>query len=582
MRSILLASLSALLGLALLSPAAAPPQTPIRADDQLDYLFLGSDRPVLFRLHVRVGDRPYDAAWVDFMDKLFAWFDKDNDGSLSSIETARLPSVNGLLNQSRGQIGGEITGVPFATIDKNKDGKVSKEEFRAFYKNGGFPGFQFNANNFQATAAKQVNDGIYKRLDKSGDGSLTADKVAGLYEKLRALDENEDEMLDMSELNTRSNNGDYAGVAVLTLGTRLATVAEPTLLEVAQNREAGLVKQMMDKYDRNKDGKLTPAEVGLSAALFAKLDANKDGFLESGELFAYLSSTPDLVLRLQLGTPGVKGGRGILSRFGITSTDTPSRPRLLVANEKTLDAPMKKALRAGGNDIALELGDTRLSLQVSGAGPQGGRRFNNAKNFYLNQFDTIAGKKGYVERADEKGQQPFLFQIFSQADKNADGKLTRIEVINWLDFVATGQDANVTITANDLGRGLFPVLDADGDGRLSLREMKTAWERLKPLAKDGKVTQADLPRTLRITVGQGDNNNFGPVPVMFVGGMGGPVRSTPRGGAPVWFRKMDRNNDGDISPREWLGTDEEFKAIDADGDGLISVAEALAFDAKKK
>ena len=581
MRRILLATLSALLGLALLSPAAAPPTTPIRADDQLDYLFLGSDRPVLMRLHVRVGDRPYDSAWVEFMDKLFAWFDKDNDGSLSSIETARLPSVNGLLNQSRGQVGGDISGVPFATIDKNKDGKVSKEEFRAFYKNGGFPGFQFNSNNGQATAAKQINDGIYKRLDKAGEGTLTADKVAGLYEKLRALDENEDEMLDMSELNTRANNGDYAGVEVLTLGTRLANVIEPTLLEVAQNREAGLVKQMMDKYDRNKDGKLTPAEVGLSAALFAKLDANKDGVLDAGELLAYLSSPPDLVLRLQLGTPGVKGGGGILSRIGFTSAVTPTGPRLVVVNEKTLATPMKKAVRAGSDNLAMEWGDTRLTLQASGPGPSQ-RRFNNAKNFYLNQFDTIAGKKGYVERSDEKGQQPFLFQIFSQADKNGDGKLTRIEVINWLDFVATGQDANVTITANDLGRGLFPVLDADGDGRLSLREMKTAWERLKPLAKDGKVTQADLPRTLRITVGQGDNNNFGPLPVAFVGGMPTTTRTTSRGSAPVWFRKMDRNNDGDISPREWLGTDEEFKAIDTDSDGLISVAEAVAFDAKKK
>ena len=45
---------------------------------------------------------------------------------------------------------------------------------------------------------------------------------------------------------------------------------------------------------------------------------------------------------------------------------------------------------------------------------------------------------------------------------------------------------------------------------------------------------------------------------------------------------MDRNNDGDVSRREWLGTDEEFEAIDTDGDGLISIAEAIAFDAKKK
>jgi hypothetical protein len=47
---------------------------------------------------------------------------------------------------------------------------------------------------------------------------------------------------------------------------------------------------------------------------------------------------------------------------------------------------------------------------------------------------------------------------------------------------------------------------------------------------------------------------------------------------PVWFRKMDRNHDGDVSRREFLGTDEEFRRLDADGDGLISAAEASRAD----
>ena len=37
---------------------------------------------------------------------------------------------------------------------------------------------------------------------------------------------------------------------------------------------------------------------------------------------------------------------------------------------------------------------------------------------------------------------------------------------------------------------------------------------------------------------------------------------------------MDRNADGDVSRREFLGTDEDFKRLDLDGDGLISVEEA--------
>ena len=61
----------------------------------------------------------------------------------------------------------------------------------------------------------------------------------------------------------------------------------------------------------------------------------------------------------------------------------------------------------------------------------------------------------------------------------------------------------------------------------------------------------------------------------------GGVRQGPNRG-PAWFRKMDRNKDGDVSRREFLGTPEEFKKIDTDGDGLISAAEADAYEKSRK
>ena len=43
---------------------------------------------------------------------------------------------------------------------------------------------------------------------------------------------------------------------------------------------------------------------------------------------------------------------------------------------------------------------------------------------------------------------------------------------------------------------------------------------------------------------------------------------------PLWFRKMDRNGDSDVSRSEFLDSPEEFKKLDLDGDGLISREEA--------
>ena len=42
---------------------------------------------------------------------------------------------------------------------------------------------------------------------------------------------------------------------------------------------------------------------------------------------------------------------------------------------------------------------------------------------------------------------------------------------------------------------------------------------------------------------------------------------------------MDRNGDGFVSRREFPGSNELFNKIDADGDGLISVEEAIKADA---
>lgn len=47
---------------------------------------------------------------------------------------------------------------------------------------------------------------------------------------------------------------------------------------------------------------------------------------------------------------------------------------------------------------------------------------------------------------------------------------------------------------------------------------------------------------------------------------------------PIWFRKMDRNADGDVSKTEFVGPKDSFDAIDGNKDGLITLEEAEAFD----
>ena len=104
---------------------------------------------------------------------------------------------------------------------------------------------------------------------------------------------------------------------------------------------------------------------------------------------------------------------------------------------------------------------------------------------------------------------------------------------------------------------------------------------LSPWAKgpEGLITRDDIPRQFDLLLTQGQ-------PGILPGGGAAPNpgnatadrRAAPTRG-PLWFRKMDRNGDGVVTRREFLGTREDFQRIDSNGDGVITPEEAEHADA---
>jgi Ca2+-binding EF-hand superfamily protein len=128
----------------------------------------------------------------------------------------------------------------------------------------------------------------------------------------------------------------------------------------------------------------------------------------------------------------------------------------------------------------------------------------------------------------------------------------------------------VQVRAGELEDSLFGWLDSNHDGRLTLREMLGAGERLVQLDQDGDhvVTAAEIPDNLACIISRGirsqDTTPFGPPT--------GP--RIANSDAPAWLAAMDQNSDGEISPREFLGTSEQFSLMDLNADGFLDVDEA--------
>ena len=161
--------------------------------------------------------------------------------------------------------------------------------------------------------------------------------------------------------------------------------------------------------------------------------------------------------------------------------------------------------------------------------------------------------------------------------------LTREEVFSFVEQNLTAAASRIEVTVQQDGKTLFGLLDSNADRRLSAREVRTGTNVLKKydLNGDGIFAETELGTEYLLTFGLGRSelrrSNGGMQMGTMQMGSGDAILPGVSGlTGPEWFRRMDRNQDGDVSSREFLSSPQHFRTLDVDQDLLISSAEAEA------
>jgi len=518
------------------APADVAPGAPKRpadqceASDRRDVLLLLDGGPLHLRLHLALGGVSLAEARRQYVGRLVEALDVNRDGKLSREEAARSPLLRAKNRPGATQF---LEGL------RGKAWLSRRDVERTVDRLGGEPVA------YRQDLSSSRNDlEVFKLLDSDGSGLLERKELEASSDLVLSKDDDGDECVSFQEFFPPPPDPDPMAVPLgAARPTPMATVAD--LVRDAQ--EPLLARRLLVKYDRDRDLQLTAAELHWPAARIAALDADGNERLDAEELAHLGQAGPDIGLTVDLQSNPARGG--------VIGVDGTSGKRLD-------DADRSDYAKVAFSGAVVTFSHRNLD-PIASAVETAMRQFN--------QLDADAN--GYLDRDETAERIRFERELFELIDADGDGKLFGDEMKQYVQ--ARGEPAATTCRVHvyDTGYGFFMALDANADGRLSVRELRRAPAALARLERDGKpgIAGSEPVRHFHMEFVRGSYQLFGPSEQW--------VAQTPafqqrRPTGPIWFQRMDRNNDGDLTWNEFLGPREVFHELDADADSLLDPAEA--------
>lgn len=513
--------------------------TPATAETTQSLVFLRSEHPVFVRLIVLLDGQELRVARNERLRVTFAELDSNSDGVIDQVERDAHPQALRKLGvrEKWPQLVQAIDGQP-------QDEKISLAELTDYGLKLFGPPVVVTRRARSVRRNSQAVE-LFDLLDENQDQRLSANEFAALGNRLRKLDADGDDAFSVIEVEPFRNP----------FGPRVRnSVAQPEDSPWVMAETAA--ETVLKRFDQQapKDS-LNAAELGLPGTVIAPGDSNQDGELTLDELHRWLPTVPpNYTVTVTL--PQRKLGLPNITWSDAAAPTPPPGPKQRIRATMNLETLMT------GQPLELQVNASRAS------------RSDNL-NFYKLQFRrSDADKNKYLSQA-EFGSLNLPGATFEIVDADGNGEVYENEMTEFLNLEDLVDQGHVMLTYDSNEVSLFSILDLDRDNRLSPREclkVSDSWQSFDH-NHDGQLERHELSGKLRLTVELVKPRLFSDAAMAANNLTGEPVINEKTAG-PVWFRGMDRNKDGDVSRREFIGTDTAFQKWDKDGDGLISSAEA--------